>query len=62
MEQILCYLKGAPEHGILYKNHGHTKIEYFSVADCAGSREDRRSILGYCIFVGENLVSWKIKK
>src|SRR5262249_33271042 len=30
LEQILCYLKGAPGRGILYKNHGHNHIECFS--------------------------------
>ena len=27
VEQILGYLKGAPGRGILYGNHGHTRIE-----------------------------------
>lgn len=29
--QILCYLKGAPTHGLFYGNHGHSDIECFSV-------------------------------
>lgn len=62
VEQILCYLKAAPGRGILYKDHGHTRVECFSDADWAGSREDRRSTSGYCVFVGGNLVSWKSKK
>ena len=62
VEQILCYLKGAPGRGILYKNHGHTRIECFSDADWAGSKADRRSTTGFCVFVGGNLVSWKSKK
>ena len=32
VEHILCYLKEAPGCGILYKKHGHTKIECFSNA------------------------------
>ena len=56
------YLKGAPRCGILYDNHGHTRIECFSDADWAGCKEDRRSTLGYCVFVGGKLVSWKSKK
>ena len=30
VEYILCYLKEAPRHGILYKKHGHARIECFS--------------------------------
>ena len=33
VKQILCYLRGAPERGILYSNHGHNKIECFSDID-----------------------------
>ena len=62
VKQILCYLKGAPGRGILYSNHGHNRIECFSDADWARSKEDRRSTLRYCLFVGGNLVSWKNKK
>ena len=62
VEQILCYLKRAPGHGILYSNHGYNKVECFTDADCARSKEDKRSTSGYCVFVGGNLVSWKSKK
>ena len=62
VEHILCYLKGAPGRGILDSNHGHNKVECFTDADWAGSKEDRRSTSGYCVFVGGNLVSWKSKK
>ena len=62
VEQILCYLKGAPGHGILCSNHGYNRPECFTDANWAGSKEDRRSTLGYYVFIGENLVSWKSKK
>jgi len=62
LEQILCYLKGAPGLGILYSDHRHTRIECFANADWAGSRIDRRSTTGYCVFIGGNLVSWRSKK
>ncbi|XP_065880880.1 retrovirus-related Pol polyprotein from transposon TNT 1-94 isoform X1 [Euphorbia lathyris] len=62
LEQILCYLKGTPGRGLLYKNYGHTQIECFSDADWAGDKDDRRSTTGYCVFVGGNLISWKSKK
>ena len=62
VEQILCYLKRASGHGILYSNHGYNRVECFTDADCARSKEDKRSTSGYCVFVGGNLVSWKSKK
>ena len=62
VEQILCYLKGAPGRGILYSNHGHNRLECFTDADWARSKKDIRSTSGYYVFVGVNLVSWKSKK
>ncbi|KAK3019401.1 hypothetical protein RJ639_004651 [Escallonia herrerae] len=57
LKQILCYLKGAPGLGLLYSNHGHSCIECFLDANWAGSKLDRKSTTGYCVFVGGNLVS-----
>ena len=34
----------------------------FSDAPWAGSKADRRSTSSYCVFVIDNLVSWKSKK
>ena len=62
LEQILCYLKEAPRLGILYSNHGHSPIDCFADIDWAGSKIDRRSTTGYCVFVGGNLVSWRSNK
>lgn len=57
LEQILCYLKGAPGYGILYSNHGHTLAECFVDVDWAGSKLDRKSTTSYCVFVGGRLAS-----
>ena len=46
VEQILCYLKGAPGRGILYNNHGFNRLECFTDVDWAGFKEDRRSTTG----------------
>ena len=62
IEHILCYLKEIPGRGILYKKHRHTIIECFSDVDWAGSKEDRRSTLKYCVFFGGNLISWNSKE
>ncbi len=44
--------EGSSRPGILYSNHGHNHVECFSDADWAGSKIDRRSTTGYCVFVG----------
>ena len=51
VEHILCYLKRASGRGILYSNHGHNRLECFTDADWAGSKEDKKSTTGYCVFV-----------
>lgn len=61
-KQILCYLKGSPGQGLLYENHVNTNIECFSYTNWEGSKKNRISITGYCVFVGGNLIYWKNKK
>ena len=56
VEQILCYLKETPGRGILYSNNGNNRLECFTDIDWTESKEDRRSTLGYCVFVRGNLV------
>jgi hypothetical protein len=62
VKRILRYLKGTIGRGILMQNQGHTQILGYTDADWAGNTLDRKSTMGYCIFVGGNLVSWKSKK
>ena len=54
---IFHYIKGTPSRGVLYENKGHTQIVGYCDADWASSLVDRRSTSGYCVFIGENLVS-----
>ena len=62
MHRILRYLKRTPGKGLLFENRGHMCVEVFTDANWARSITNRRSTLGYCTFVGENLVTWCSKK
>ena len=62
MIRILRYIKGTLGRGVLYENRDHTQIIGYCDADWTGSPADKRSILGYCVFMGGNLISWKSKK
>jgi hypothetical protein len=54
------YLKRAK--GLLYTPDGNLKAKCYTDADRVGLVDDRRSISRYCTFVGDNLVTWHIKK
>jgi len=57
MMRILRYLKKTLGRGLLYSDHGHTKVADFLDADWTRCPFDRRLIIGYCLFLGGNLVS-----
>ncbi|XP_042969121.1 uncharacterized mitochondrial protein AtMg00810-like [Carya illinoinensis] len=53
--------------GLQYLSFTRPDIAYsvhqaFSDVDWAGDRDDRRSISTYCIFLGQNLISWRCKQ
>jgi hypothetical protein len=59
---IIRYLKSALSLGILYRPNGHLRVEWLTDADWASSLPDRQSTIGYCTFLGGNMVAWKSKK
>jgi len=62
MNKILQYFLTSPGRGLLFKRNGKLKIEVYTEADYAGSITDRKSTPRYCMFLGENLVTWRSKK
>ncbi|KAK9912717.1 hypothetical protein M0R45_036566 [Rubus argutus] len=61
VKRIFRYLKGTPDQGLKFTK-GPSTLTIFSDADWAGCPIDRRSTTGYCVFFGNNLISWSAKK
>lgn len=59
VHQILRYLKGSPDQGIIYKSYGHARATTFTVSNRVGSFLDRKSTTGYCMLLSGNPISWK---
>lgn len=62
VKRILRYLQGTSQYGIqLYKSPSHELIAYTD-ADWAGCPDTRKSTSGFCVFLGNNIISWSSKR
>lgn len=59
---LVKYLKQNPGQGIFLSAQSSLKLRAFCDADWGKCLDTRRSITGFCIFLGDSLVSWKSKK
>lgn len=63
-ERALCvlrYLKGT-NHGSYYSTSSGSNMIAYIDSDWAKYNDSQKSVLGYCTFLGWNLISWKSKK
>ncbi|CAA7042927.1 unnamed protein product [Microthlaspi erraticum] len=60
--KILRYLKNNTDQGLFYSASSPICLNAFSDADWGTDTESRRSITGYCVYLGKSLITWKSKK
>lgn len=62
LKRIVRYVQGTKSKGLqLLKSQG-MKLKVYSNADWAGCPSTRRSTSGFCVYLGDNLVSWSAKR
>ncbi|GJS17194.1 ribonuclease H-like domain-containing protein [Tanacetum coccineum] len=62
LKRILRYVQGTLNYGLqLFSSSTSDLVAYFD-ADWAGCPTTRRSTSGYCVFLGNNLLSWSAKR
>jgi len=62
VRRIIRYLKGSSHRGLFFFVGNSPKLSAYSDADWAGCPDTRRSVTGWCMFLGSSLISWKSKK
>ena len=60
--RILRYLRRTPSRGFFFPAGSPPHLLAYSDADWAGCPDSRRSVTGWCMFLGNSLISWKSRK
>jgi len=62
LKRIVRYIKGTLDHGLHLDPSQPTTLISYTDADLGGCPDTRRSTSGYCVFLGDNLISWSAKQ
>jgi hypothetical protein len=60
--RILRYLRGTQFQSLLFPSTSSLKLSAYSDASWDSDPSDRKSTTGFCVFLGDSLISWKSKK
>nr|GEW54027.1 ribonuclease H-like domain-containing protein [Tanacetum cinerariifolium] len=62
LKRVLRYVRGTLAYGLQLYSSSTSSLVAYSDADWAGCPTTRWSTSGYCVFVGNNLLSWSSKR
>ena len=55
--RVLKYIKGSPGQGLLLPSENNLTLTTYCDSDWGGCQTTRRSVSGYCIFLGSSIIS-----
>ncbi|XP_020686929.2 uncharacterized protein LOC110102791, partial [Dendrobium catenatum] len=61
LKHLLRYVKGTTDFCMQLRSSS-LSMRAYADSDWAGDPFDRKSTTGYCLFLGDNLISWCVKK
>ena len=62
VKQSLRYLFGSIDHGLMFYKCSDLRLLAFCDSNWGSDDDDRKSTLGFCVYLGTNLISWPNKK
>ncbi|XP_071699388.1 uncharacterized mitochondrial protein AtMg00810-like [Rutidosis leptorrhynchoides] len=62
IKRILWYLQGTASLGLHITKYKSNCLVAYTDADWAGCPDSRRSTSGYCVYLGDNILSWSSKR
>jgi hypothetical protein len=62
VKRILRYLQGTPDYSLLLRHSSSSDLVGYTDADWAGYSDTHRSTSGYAVLLGDNLISWSVKR
>jgi hypothetical protein len=62
MKRILRYLQGTSDYGLFLRRSSSFDLVVYTDADWVCCPDTCRSTSGYAVFLGDNLVSWSVKR
>ena len=60
--KVLRYIKSNPGQGLFYPADNELCLNGFADADWGTCKDTRSSVTGFCVYLGNSLISWKSKK